>query len=168
MTSICHQTADAPECGEVWAEGLPEYGLGWFDEKVVNLAEKGGSLSVDKCARCSFGDGEIAVAPSGNLYPCERLIGEDRDEQPMKLSGDALDGQPDFVAQQKHPAREDAACGECTMEAVCTTYCRCSNFVRTGDIRKPDGLLCLWNQTCLWEVEKRMVTPGHHPLEVVK
>jgi hypothetical protein len=24
----------------------------------------------------------------------------------------------------------------------CGTNCRCSNFVRTGDIRRPDALLC--------------------------
>lgn len=30
---------------------------------------------------CRFGDGEVAVAPSGNLYPCARLVGADLREE---------------------------------------------------------------------------------------
>jgi hypothetical protein len=42
------------------------------------------------------------------------------------------------------------------MAGMCNAYCRCGNYVRTGDIRRPDGLLCLLNQACLEEVAARL------------
>ena len=37
---------------------------------------------------------------------------------------------------------------------MCSTFCRCSNYVRTGNTRRPDLLLCAWNQACLNETAK--------------
>ena len=54
------------DCARLWAEGLPEFSLSWFDEKLALLT----AVPLTETARCGFGAGEIAVAPSGNLYPC--------------------------------------------------------------------------------------------------
>jgi hypothetical protein len=35
------------------------------------------------------------------------------------------------------------------MASMCNTFCRCSNYVRSGDVSRPDRLLCRWNQACL-------------------
>ena len=35
------------------------------------------------CKSCSFGELKLAIAPSGNIYPCERLIGNDTGELSM-------------------------------------------------------------------------------------
>ena len=128
----------------VWREGLPHFSVNWFDEKAARLC----GLSLRGTARCGFGDGEIAVAPSGRLYPCERLIGEGREDNPMRLPGHALEGS-DFLHARAAPPRSAPACSQCSAEPLCNTTCRCSNYVRTGNVATPDRLLCIWNQACL-------------------
>ncbi|HVT79159.1 MAG TPA: SPASM domain-containing protein, partial [Phycisphaerae bacterium] len=138
------------QVAELWMEGLPHHALNWFDEKAAGLAR----LDAPSM-RCGFGNGEIAVAPSGNLYPCERLIGEDRAENAMRLGGHVLDARDDFLPVASPAGKDAAACGTCSMNDLCNTSCRCSNFVRTGNVRTPDGLLCMFNQACLEEVVAR-------------
>ena len=135
------------EVAEVWAAALPVLAVNWLDDKAGRLAR----VLVSESARCGFGAGEIAVAPSGRLYPCERLIGEDLEDNPVRLPGNALEG-TDFLAVRPAPAREDPACSACAMESICSTTCRCSNYVRTGRVDRPDGLLCRLEQACVREV----------------
>jgi uncharacterized protein len=138
-------------CAEVWRAGLPDFSVSWFDEKAAHLA----GVDLGASARCGFGAGEVAVAPSGNLYPCERLIGEDQSGHPMRLPGHALDGE-DFLELGSWPGRRDEGCDACALSSMCSTACRCSNYVRTGDVRRPDGLLCAWNQACVDETARMM------------
>jgi uncharacterized protein len=133
----------------IWRDHLPDVSIGWFDEKAAVLA----GVPATPTARCGFGRGELAVAPSGRLYPCERLIGEDRPDQPLQLPGHALEGE-DFLDISGAPGRSHPACDVCTMLGTCNTICRCSNYVRTGDVSRPDRLLCVWNQACLDEVAR--------------
>ena len=137
------------DCAELWREGLPECGISWFDQKAYELARRAGGEFADS-ARCGFGTGEIAVAPSGRMYPCERVTGEDRDDNPMRLRGDVMDGQ-DFLSIASQQKRCDDACGVCPIQSLCNTTCRCSNFIRTGNPSRPDRLLCMWNEACLRE-----------------
>jgi uncharacterized protein len=136
-------------CADLWIDALPDFSVSWFDEKTAAL----GHAPVAESARCGFGAGEIAVAPSGNLYPCERLIGEDGPDNAMRLPGHALAGEH-FLMGVAAPARSDEACDECAMASICSTTCRCSNYVRTGRMDHPDGLLCLFNQVCARETAR--------------
>jgi len=124
------------------------FGIGWFDDMASRLAD----LRIAPCARCAFGAGQIAVSPAGNLYPCERLIGQDHDDNPHRLSGHVMDGGVDFLGFAPTPARAEPACAECTIRHACTTFCRCSNVVRTGNGAKPDRLLCELNRMVFREV----------------
>ncbi len=139
-------------CADVWRDGLPHHSIGWFDEKLAQLAK----LKVTATARCGFGMGEIAVAPSGRLYPCERLIGEDRAGDPIALTGNVDDGGADFLSVRPSTPRNDEACTQCAMLSMCNTFCRCSNYVRSGQVSHPDRLLCRWNQKCLLETARVM------------
>jgi uncharacterized protein len=89
------------------------------------------------------------------LYPCERLIGEDRQDNPMRLKGDALHGH-DFTALEPAEPRTHPACSACPIDAICTTTCRCSNYVRTGNAARPDRLLCMLNEYCTTAVLRLM------------
>lgn len=141
-------------CADVWRLALPAVNVSWFDEKAIALAR----LPFPPSPRCGFGCGEIAVAPSGRLYPCERLIGEDAAGQPMRLPGHALDG-ADFLNVSAPAARSHPSCAACAMEADCNTTCRCSNYVRTGDATRPDALLCRVNQACMVETARILNGP---------
>ena len=135
-------------CAELWRAGLPHCGISWFDEKAAKLA----GVPTSATARCGFGDGEIAVAPSGNLYPCERLIGEDAADNPMRLPGHALEG--DDFCLPAVPGRSAEGCAACAIQTHCNTTCRCSNYVRTGDVTRPDGLLCLLDRVIYRETSR--------------
>jgi len=144
--------------GRVWSENLPHRGLAWFDDKLAGVS----GLPLDPCARCGYGVGEVAVAPSGRLYPCERLVGRDDSDSPVRLPGHALDGE-DFLGGKPAPARAGATCSGCDIRELCSTTCRCSNFVRTGDVSRPDGLLCLLDRLAFREavaVRQEMAAAG--------
>jgi len=126
----------------LWRQWMPEFALNWFDAKTGELA---GLPRTHEDTRCGFGDGEIAVAPSGRLYPCERLIGEDRADHPLRLPGHVLDGK-DALGASVAPFERCETCQGCLLNSVCDTTCRCSNFVRTGNLHRPDGLLCVLNK----------------------
>jgi len=127
---------------ELWRGWLPDFSLNWFDTKAGRLAHIP-VLEVD--TRCGFGDGEISVAPSGRLYPCERLIGEDKPDNPLRLPGHVLDCD-DFLNFRARTFKVCDACSSCAIYSVCDTGCRCSNLIRSGDMNRPDGLLCILNK----------------------
>ena len=122
----------------LWRSGLPEHGLGWFDETLLRLTNP----PFDPSARCGFGKGEVAVAPSGRLYPCERVIGEDRAPHALALPGHVLEGD-DFLFKRGRTGAGADLCRSCAIQPFCGTTCPCSNYIRTGNPSRPDGLLCL-------------------------
>jgi uncharacterized protein len=143
--------ASVAECADLWREGLPSFSMSWFDEKLARIAH----VPIDQGARCGFGDGQIAVAPSGNLYPCERLIGEDQPGHPWRLPGHALEGSH-FLTLRPSASLEEASCADCPIKDYCGGTCRCSNYVRTGSAETPDGLLCDLDRVCFEETMRVM------------
>jgi uncharacterized protein len=139
------------QAADFWQEHLPECSVSWFDEKAARLAR----VPLQEIARCGFGVGEIAVTPTGNLYPCERLVGADDSANPMRLAGNVFDGD-DFLGYASPPGKSAAECSECALQTLCSTTCRCSNYIRSGDTTRPDGLLCLWDQACHQETVRAL------------
>jgi uncharacterized protein len=145
---------------EIWRAGLPQFSVNWFDEKTAYLAK----LPLPK-HRCGFGQWELTVVPSGRMYPCERLIGADEPDSPTRLDGHVMD-RDDFLNMptphclSSAPAEAcDASgtcdsCTGCEIEDMCDMTCQCSNYARTGDTSRPDGLLCAVSQTCLTETAR--------------
>jgi uncharacterized protein len=145
------------EAADFWVARLPECSVSWFDEKVARIS----SIPITETARCGFGFGEIAVTPAGNLYPCERLVGADEPTNAMRLPGNVFDGD-DFLSIRNEAIHSPDECSPCMIKSQCSTMrCRCSNYVRTNDVNRPDGLLCLLDQACYREtvrvMESRMV-----------
>jgi uncharacterized protein len=126
----------------LWRQWLPRFSLNCFDAKAARLAHL---PETEVSHRCGFGAGEIAVAPSGRLYPCERLIGEDEPGHAMVLPGHVLEGE-DFLRVTPRSFEQCSPCSRCSLRESCETTCRCSNFIRTGDVHRPDGLLCILNK----------------------
>jgi hypothetical protein len=72
----------------------------------------------------------------------------------MRLPGHVFDAD-DFLCFQPHSRETATECAPCSLRSLCnTTTCRCSNFIRTGDTNRPDGLLCLLDQTCYEETRR--------------
>jgi uncharacterized protein len=126
--------------------GRPIY-LNVVEDKLVAHV-KGGYLAED---RCKMGHGAVAVAPSGNLYPCARLVGEDRD--PSVRIGDVftgLDGGRRLCLDaQAGPVNEE--CGGCGVRSRCLSFCACAARAETGELGLAGGLLC-WHEKMAIEI----------------
>ena len=145
---------------EVWKQGLTDVAAFYtdsfrkgrnvdvnvFDEKITTWV-KGGFGSEDYC---KFGEGTIAVAPSGNIYPCERLVGDDRN--PEFCIGTIFEGfnsrRDELVCLTKE---KNETCQSCALEARCMNWCPCQNLASSGSINHPGSLVC-WHDQVLIEL----------------
>jgi len=134
---------------DLWRNWLPDVSIDWFDTRIAALA---GIASAGAETRCSFGEGEITVAPSGRLYPCERLVGDDRANHPLQLPGVVSDGE-DFLGMNAPCIGHGDGCGT-------SNGCRCSNYVRTGSTTSEDGLLKALDKAIHHSLE-RLITATH-------
>lgn len=111
--------------------------LSFVEEKIRRILNPGEFARV----ACTFGRNEIAYDPLGNAFPCERMInsgvsggyclGSVREENPRK-SG---------VARVR---RQPTRCSACSNRELCTHFCGCVNYARTGDVDQPDELVCFF------------------------
>lgn len=141
---------------DLWRSWLPHAGIDWFDTRVATLARL---VSSSPSTRCGFGEGELAVAPSGRLYPCERLVGEDQPSNPLRLPG-VLDDYLDFL-----DLRSPCAAGD-DPAAAPEGGCPCSNYVRTGSTVATDILLRSLDQAANRAVERIIKTTGRFVVPV--
>jgi radical SAM protein with 4Fe4S-binding SPASM domain len=89
---------------------------------------------------------ELAVSPTGMLYPCERLVGTDDD--PKVQIGDIVNG----VDPKRRDALRDAKnippdeCKGCALQDRCMFWCGCVNYATTGRVNGVSGTLCWMEQ----------------------
>jgi uncharacterized protein len=94
------------------------------------------------CDRCGFGDNEIAIAASGNIYPCERIVGNDTNEA-LRIGNvfTGFDGaRRSAIVDNRGNTVEE--CAECPLKPRCMNWCSCINYATTGAINRVDGLVC--------------------------
>ncbi|HEY4116376.1 MAG TPA: radical SAM protein [Byssovorax sp.] len=119
--------------------------LSVFDDK-IRARIAGGRGALDKCP---VGDGSVAVAPSGNLYACERLVGEDEDHR--FIVGHVDHGvDPARIAALRSPEEDKHAtnveCGTCVERPRCGAACACANLAETGSPHVAGGVQCWYEQ----------------------
>jgi uncharacterized protein len=121
-----------------------------FDSKIITHLKEGYSCR----DRCRFGDGEITVAPSGRLYPCERLVAEDdNDEVCIGHVDTGVDmGKVLEMARQKNTP--DADCQACGYQNRCMFWCGCVNYATTGRVGETSGVLCALEQLAIQYADK--------------
>lgn len=140
--------------GERW---LAEFRAGrdlWIeplDGRIVSQV-KGG---LQDCDRCSAGIGELAIAPSGTWYPCERMVGADGPAERRWAIGNSMataDGGPDPAlvrTLQGHRQAEPEECRACPLNDRCQHTCACSNAMATGAVAVPGGAQCATEQVAI-------------------
>ncbi len=109
-----------------------------IDSKVI-LFVKGGYAAGDTCG---MGETEWGFAPSGNIYPCERLIGEDED--PSLCLGNVHTGL-DLArrcAVLKARGNRNEECQACALRKYCMNWCGCTNYYMTGHTDLAGPMLC--------------------------
>ena len=109
-----------------------------IDEKIKSHIQ-------NSCFECNFGEFKIGIAPSGTLYPCERLIGEDTGELAIGNVFSGFDGEAlaHTIASRGNKNEE---CQECEFKARCVNSCGCTNYYLTGDISMTNGVLCYFQK----------------------
>lgn len=113
--------------------------INFIDSKIITQLKNG----FESCDRCNFGEREIAVAPSGNLYPCERLIADDRHNLEMCI-GNVESGFDETKRMKILMKRGNVnpECATCAIRHRCMNWCCCINYAMTGAIDRADGLVC--------------------------
>lgn len=119
--------------------------INFIDNKIITRLKDG----YEKCDRCGFGEKEIAIAPSGRLYPCERLVSDDSHEE--MCIGNVFDG---FDIEKRKAILEkrgniNRECGDCAFKSRCMNWCCCINYATTGEIDKTDGIVCFHERTAI-------------------
>jgi len=115
-----------------------EIAINVIDSKII-LFLKGGYGVEDMCG---MGETQWAFAPSGNIYPCERFIGEDDDEA-LRLGN--LNSGLDRIRQcalLERKGNRNKACQACGFKEFCMNWCGCTNYYMTGNINLAGSLLC--------------------------
>lgn len=132
-----------------YREGI-EFRVNLLDAKIITHVKMGFACG----DRCDFGCEEWAVSPSGKIYPCDRLVGEDsRDDV---VIGDIWKG-VDVARRDALVARKNAMldeCAACDIAHRCMHWCGCVNYAMTGDVGEVSGLLCWFEQAIVEEADR--------------
>lgn len=122
-----------------------EVAVNLFDSKMI-LFLKGGYEASDRCA---MGDGEWGIAPGGNIYPCERFIGDD-EESPYLLGNihTGLDNMCHCALREARGNRHEE-CSECVLQKYCMNWCGCTNYFMSGRADIPSPVFCALEQSII-------------------
>ena len=97
--------------------------------------------------RCMFGVKELTVAPSGRVYPCDRLVAQDDD--PDICIGHVDRGVDEARRDALLAAKDipDEECAACELRPRCMFWCGCANYETTGDVGQVAPITC-WFERC--------------------
>ena len=131
-----------------------EIAINLIDSKII-IFLKGG---YDDGDRCGMGETEWGFAPSGNIYPCERFIGEDRASS-LCLgnihTGLDLTGRCSLLKQRGNRNEE---CKTCGLQRYCMNWCGCTNHAMTGHTDLAAPMLCESEKAALEAARYALVT----------
>lgn len=115
-----------------------------IDNKIVVIL-RGGYSPLE---RCRMGKGEFAFAPSGNVYPCERLIGND--EAGEHCLGNINDSSTLSNKCMHDPEQAlNEACRSCSLIDYCMHWCGCTNYFSSGNYNTVSPFICASEKAAL-------------------
>lgn len=137
-----------------------EIAINLIDGKIILLL-KGGYEDADKCG---MGETEWGFAPSGNIYPCERFIGEDNN--PSLCLGNIHTGldQTNLCSILKHRRNHDEKCRTCDLQKYCMNWCGCTNYYMTGQMDSAGPMLCESEKAAIKAAKQVLVTLRNNDL----
>ncbi|MDN3515623.1 MAG: radical SAM protein [Candidatus Brocadia sp.] len=99
--------------------------------------------------RCRMGTGEFAFTPSGNIYPCERLIGADTGNG--HCIGNIVDGlnRGRMLCKTDPGSEVNTECLSCSLKDYCMNWCGCSNYFSSGYYNRVSPFLCAAEKTAI-------------------
>ncbi len=115
-----------------------EVGMNLIDSKIIVFLKDGYSAQ----DRCGMGETEWGFAPSGNIYPCERFIGEDNGSS-LCLGNVhvGLDSVRRCAVVESRGNRNEE-CVSCGVRQFCMNWCGCTNHYLTGRADLAAPIMC--------------------------
>jgi uncharacterized protein len=126
-----------------------EITVNMIDSKLVLFLKKGYAPE----DRCGMGKTEWGFAPSGNIYPCERFIGEDDD---LSLCLGNINTGFDAARRCEMFTRKgnrNEECATCSLNKYCMNWCGCTNYHLTGDTELAGPMLCALERASIHAAE---------------
>jgi uncharacterized protein len=93
-------------------------------------------------SRCLLGGTEFCVTPSGRIYPCAQMVGEDRGEQLVIGHVDSGLDRAALAEMQKEKDRVEDTCAPCALRDRCQSHCGCRHVALTGKLGEITTALC--------------------------
>jgi len=119
-----------------YLRGDPHF-ISLIDGKVAVIL-RGGYRPLE---RCRMGHGELAFTPAGDVYPCERLVGDGGGEHRIGNVFDGLDvGR--MLCHQAPGEELRPECADCGLRDHCMHWCGCSNYFSSGFYNRVGAFLC--------------------------
>ncbi|MCP4611698.1 MAG: radical SAM protein [Planctomycetes bacterium] len=89
--------------------------------------------------RCTLGVGELAVDVTGEIYPCERLVGYEQ-----LIIGDVRQGFDEKKRSRivRDHGQPHTACIDCSLKEYCDNSCGCTNWFLTGHFGRAHHVVC--------------------------
>lgn len=104
--------------------------------------------------RCGFGAEELAVAPSGRIYPCDRMVREDDNAEMCLGHVDTGLDQDRCAAIQTARRRVDPECEACELFARCSQWCGCAQWETTRTLGTVSPLFCWFERTFIAQADR--------------
>ncbi len=92
--------------------------------------------------RCSMGKSELAFAPDGSIYPCERLVGKGDNEHRIGNIKQGIEVKLMSRYQADKTVNTISVCQRCRLNNLCMNWCGCSNFFSSGYYNSVSPFLC--------------------------
>lgn len=131
-----------------------EIAINLIDSKIIVFL-KGG---YDASDRCGMAETEWGFAPSGNIYPCERFIGED--DNSAFCFGNVHNGID--VERRCHllekRGNHNEECVNCALQKYCMNWCGCTNYFMTGQTDISGPFMCASEKAAIQAAQKVLVT----------
>ncbi len=93
--------------------------------------------------RCHMGKKEFAFTPEGNIFPCERLVGDGTAENCHCIGHVDTYLQLDKITCNLYPHEKiNKECISCGLRDYCMNWCGCSNYHSSGYYNRVGAFLC--------------------------
>lgn len=93
-------------------------------------------------SRCLLGGHEFTVVPSGNIYPCAQMVGEDRHEELVIGHVDRGLDQVRIAQLSELKDRIETTCAPCALRDRCQSHCGCRHLALSGKLGQITAVLC--------------------------
>lgn len=110
---------------------------------------------VDPECRCTLGVGEIAIDVDGQIFPCERLIGQKDLVIGSLQQGIDPELQAQVVAEHRSPHE---ACVACALVKFCNHSCGCTNWFLTKNFGTASRAVCMIEKSW-FKVARELLEP---------